>query len=497
MAMPNIGRIHPERSPPCDVADGANEDWARTAAEKAEGPPLSARARVLVVADGAGIHEQLVAGLAARGYRVELCGDAFEALRVIGRGVHDVVVTDLGGAGMSGIQLCERVAVEHRRVPVIVMTARGSFADAIAAIRAGARDFISKPFTLDLLALTVDRAVLSRALGDEVERLRRVVAESARFDDVLGGSPVMRALLDLLGRVSESESSVLITGETGTGKELVARAIHRNGRRAAGPFVAINCAAMPATLLEAELFGHAKGAFTDAREARVGLFQQAHGGTLFLDEIGDLALSLQPKLLRAIQERVVRPVGAGAEVPVDVRLVTATNIDVEDAVVQRRFREDLYYRVNVIQVDLPPLRARGSDVLLLAHEFLGRFAALAGKHVVSLSSEAAAKLLAYPWPGNVRELRNCIERAVALSAHEQLSTDDLPARIAEHRCELEPVAANGQAQLVTLGEIERRHVLGVLRAVGDKRSVAAQVLGLDRKTLYRMLKRYELPGKTQ
>ena len=486
--MPNLGGAGPSRYS-CRVRARADDPRA-----PAEAPP---RQRVLVVDDDPSLGELLVTGLGGCGYEAEWRGDAREALAVLGRTEFAFVVTDLSMPGMDGIELCKRVVAEHPRLAVIVMTAHGSLEGAVSAMRAGARDFIVKPFEVAALALTLERAAYHGALREEVQRLRQVVAESRRFDEIVGGSPVMRELFELLSRVAQSDSAVLITGETGTGKELVARALHRNGKRKNAPFVAINCAAVPGPLLEAELFGYAKGAFTDAREARTGLFQQAHAGTLFLDEIGELPLTLQPKLLRALQERVVRPLGARAEVPIDVRLIAATNMDVEEAVLERRLREDLYFRINVIHLNLPPLRARGSDVLLLAEKFLRHFAAVAEKQVTAISRGAAAKLLAYPWPGNVRELQNCIERAVALTPYPEVSVDDLPERIRSYQSSHVLVAGDDPSELVTLAEMERRYVLKVVEAVGGQRTRAAGVLGLDRKTLYRKLQTYARARKKE
>jgi two-component system response regulator HydG len=283
---------------------------------------------------------------------------------------------------------------------------------------------------------------------------------------------------------------VLVTGESGTGKEVVARALHRRSRRRGGPFIALNCAAMPEPLLESELFGHVRGAFTDARASRTGLFVQANRGTLLLDEIGDLPLALQPKLLRALQERVVRPVGGDAEVPFDARLIATTNRDLESAVEEGQFREDLYFRVNVIRVQLPPLRARESDVLLLAQHFLTQHAERAGKRLVGISPAAAERLVSYEWPGNVRELQNCIERAVALARYEEITVDDLPEKIRAYRRSHVLVASDDPAELVPLEEVERRYVLRVMEAVRGNKTLAARVLGLGRKTLYRKLEQY-------
>ena len=305
-----------------------------------------------------------------------------------------------------------------------------------------------------------------------------------------GTSCAIQTVRDLLGRIADSDATILITGETGTGKEVAARALHRLGRRRAGPFVAVNCAALPEPLVESELFGHARGAFTDARMARTGLFVQASGGTLLLDDIGDMPLGLQPKLLRALQERVVRPVGGDSEVPVDVRVVTTSNRDLYAAIEEGRFRPDLYFRISVIQVEMPPLRARGSDAVLLAQEFLTQFAEQAGKRILRFSPTAVERLLSYAWPGNVRELRNCVERAVALTHSEEVAVEDLPETLrADDRLHLPADTAN-RSELVSLEEVEHRHILRVVDAVGGNKTLAARVLRLGRKTLYRKLAAY-------
>jgi DNA-binding NtrC family response regulator len=449
------------------------------------------QACVLVVDDDASMCETLQFGLEPRGFVVRWTTSPAEALQLLETGECEAVVTDLNMRGMNGLELCERIAANRPDLPVIVITAFGSLDTAIAAIRAGAYDFITKPLELDVLMLALERALTHGRLRAEVKRLRQQLSDgSTRFEDVLGSSPAMRRVHELVERIADADASVLITGESGTGKEVVARALHRGGRRKDGPFVAINCAALPETLLESELFGHERGAFTDARAARSGLFVQANGGTLFLDEIGELPLPLQPKLLRALQERRVRPLGGEREIPFDVRLVAATNRDLDTAVHDGRFREDLYFRVNVIHVPLPPLRARGGDILLLAQTFIGAYGARSGKQVTGLSPQAAERLLAYAWPGNVRELENCIERAIALAQHDQILPDDLPEKIRDYRRSHVLVASDDPAELVPLEEVERRYILRVLEAVGGNKSQAAQVLGLGRKTLYRKLEEY-------
>ncbi len=451
--------------------------------------------RILLVDDERSMCEALEAGLTPRGFQIRWTTSAVEALEWLKSSEADVVLTDLNMREMNGLELCERIVANRPDIPVMVITAFGNFDAAVAAIRAGAYDFISKPVKLDALALALERAVQHRALREEVKRLRQLVADTRRFEDIMGESPAMRKVYELLGRLVETDSTVLITGESGTGKEVIAKALHHRGRRAAGPFVAVNCAAMPETLLESELFGHARGAFTDARTAHTGLFLQANGGTLLLDEIGDMPLTLQPKLLRALQERAVRPVGGDQEVSFDVRLIATTNRDLETAVEEGRLREDLYYRINVIHIALPPLRARGTDVLLLAQHFLTRSALRVGKHITGLSPATAERLLAYAWPGNVRELQNCMERAVALAQYEQIAVDDLPERIQAYRRSHIVIASDDPTELVPLEEVERRYITRVMETVNGSKTLAARVLGIGRKTLYRKLEAYGAAGE--
>jgi len=316
------------------------------------------------------------------------------------------------------------------------------------------------------------------------------VADSEGWGQLLGDSPPIWRLRALLAKVAASDASVLVSGETGTGKEVAARAIHAHSARRDAPFVVLDCSALPATLLESELFGHVRGAFTDARAERKGLFVQATGGTLLLDEVGELPLDLQPKLLRALQERSVRPVGSDSEVSADARVIAATNRDLEAAVDEGRFRRDLFYRLEVLHVAMPPLRSRGRDVLLLAQHFVQRFAERSGKRVLGFSAPVAERLLAYTWPGNVRELMNCIERSVALTSYEQLVVDDLPERVRSFREEHILVTGSDPEELVPLEEVERRYVLRVLDASSGNKTIAARVLGLDRKTLHRKLERW-------
>jgi len=451
------------------------------------------RGRVLVVDDDRALCETLEVGLRKRGYDVGWRTSAADAIGALDVEPSDAVITDLNMRGSSGIDLCTRVAERWPDVPVLVLTAFGSLETAVQAIRAGAYDFISKPVEMDVLAIALDRAIKHKQLRDEVKRLRDEAARAPqRPADLVGDSEAMRRVYDLIDRIADSEVSVLVTGESGTGKEVVARALHAGSGRSKGPFVAVNCAAVPEPLLESELFGHVRGAFTDAKESRPGLFQQAHGGTLFLDEIGDMPLTLQPKLLRVLQERAVRPVGGTQETTVDVRIVAATNRDLEEAIEERRFREDLYFRVNVVQVPLPPLRARGGDVLLLAQHFLSRFKTRSDKHVLGISPQAAERLLSYAWPGNVRELQNCMERAVALTRYDHIAVDDLPEKIREYQRSHVLVASDDPSELVPMEEVERRYIRRVLEAVQGNKTAAARILGYDRKRLYRKIEKLGL-----
>ena len=446
--------------------------------------------KVLVVDDEPSMCELIRDDLSGRGLKVLTFTTAEDALEALGERDVGAVITDFRMPGMDGTELCRRIADRDPDIPVIVITAFGSLETAVDAIRAGAFDFVTKPVEMDLLAIAVDRALKHRALGERVRLLSEEVERSHRLGELLGESDPMRRLFDQVARVADSEATILLTGESGTGKELVARALHRGSRRRRGPMVPVNCAALPENLLESELFGHAKGAFTGAQAARRGLFVKADGGTLYLDEVGELPLALQPKLLRALEEGRVRPVGSDQEVPFDARLVAATNRDLEELIEQDRFRQDLYYRINVIEVEVPPLRARGNDVLLLAQHFLARFANRSGKEVTGLSEPAAGKLLEYDWPGNVRELKNAMERAVALTSGDRLSVDDLPEQIRRHEPTRVVVAGSDPSDLEPLETVEKRYILHALKVLGGNRTMAARALGCDRKTLYRKLKAY-------
>ncbi|MCL2625567.1 MAG: sigma-54 dependent transcriptional regulator [Cystobacterineae bacterium] len=456
--------------------------------------PKRPRGRVLVVDDDVPLGELIRLHLKARNFKVDWCSSAKQALERMGAAdkKFDVVVTDLNLNQSSGIDLCLEIGKLRPGLPVIIITAYGSIETAISSVRAGAYDFITKPLEFDALALTLDRAVQHYSMREELTHLRKAIASTQGFGELIGEGAAMREVFRLIERVAALSSSILITGESGTGKELVARALHRLSEFKEGAFVAINCGAMPETLLESELFGHVKGAFTDAHSDRMGVFREANEGTLFLDEVGELPLSMQPKLLRALQERKVRPVGGNREVGFETRIVAATNVDLEEAVKTKKFREDLYYRLNVIPIELPPLRARGNDVLLLAQHFVERFGKRKGqKPVRGFSPEVMERLLAYPWPGNIRELQNCIERAIAISQGEVLSLEDFPERI-RHKDKLETIDVAEPATWLPMDEVERRYILKVLEYVGGNKRRAAQILGFDRTTLYRKLQQYDI-----
>jgi two-component system response regulator HydG len=452
--------------------------------------------RILLLEEDEGTARSLKDALQHRDFNVSWVPPGEEAIHALGDADWDVVVTDLDLHDQKGFELCTQLTEHRPDVPVVVVTGNGNFDAAVAAIRAGAYDFITKPIAVDSFVLALNRAIGHRQLTSEVHRLRAVVAQPKRMDDIIGNSPAIHRVFDLIERVADSDASVLITGESGTGKEMVARAVHARSNRSKQPFVPINCAAIPTTLMESELFGHVRGAFTDAKQARNGLFLQASGGTVFLDEISEIPLEMQAKLLRVLQDRRVRPVGGDTEVVFDARLITASNRDLLAEVEGGRFRSDLYYRINVVHIPLPPLRMRREDILLLAQHFVQKFAKAENKQVEGIGHAAAQKLRDYDWPGNVRELENCIERAIALTRMSEIGLEDLPERILEHTNN-QPVPTQGGdklADIVKLEEMELRYIRHVLSAVGGNKSLAARLLGLDRRSLYRRLAGHKQPA---
>jgi DNA-binding NtrC family response regulator len=445
--------------------------------------------RLLCVDDDGDACELFGELLSQLGYETETTTSPSHALELIEAKDFHVVISDLGMAEMDGLELCKKILAARPGLPVIVVTGQGSVESAVRAMRAGAYDFITKPVDLKLVELTVARAVRTRHLQSEVTQLREALTATPGGSQIIGNSVGIRRVNDLIQRLAKSDASVLISGETGTGKELVARALHDQGA-VSGRFIAINCAAMPANLLESELFGHERGAFTDAKVARRGLFLEAAHGTLFLDEIGEMPLEMQSKLLRVLQERVVRPVGSNTDHPVNARIISATHRNLEDDIVERRFREDLFYRINVVGVSVPPLRERGRDVLELASHFLQKCAQRNGQAVRHISTGAAELLLAYDWPGNVRQLENCMESAVALSGQEALTPEDLPERIRSYKPEHFMVTADDVEEIMPLEELERRYIARALKLLNGDTAKAAQHLGLDRRTLSRRLDKF-------
>jgi len=424
--------------------------------------------------------------LQRRGYRAEAFCSGGRCLEYLRSGVADLVITDIQMPGMTGIELCRELHVRRPDLLAIVLTGLAFLQHAIDAIRAGAYDFITKPVTPELLEIAIERALEHLAVRREVNRLR--LDPAVAIDGIVGTSPAIRATIELTRRAAASDATVLVTGESGTGKELVARALHQGSSRAKAPFVAVNCGAVPAPLLESELFGHVRGAFTDAKRSRPGLFVQAATGTLVLDEIGEMPLDMQVKLLRALQERRVRPVGADDEQPFACRIVAATNRDLEQQVARKRFREDLFYRINVVPISVPPLREREGDILALARLFLSRAAERARRPPLELSPSAAHRLIEYDWPGNVRELENSIERAVAIVRGPTVEVGDLPEKIAKFEPTKIVIASHTPKELFTLDELHRRYLSRVLGAVKGNKTHAAKLLGIDRRSLHRRLK---------
>jgi DNA-binding NtrC family response regulator len=470
----------------------------RAAHQSSDGPnTLSTKAppHILIVDDEPDACELMRHILEQEGYTVSTETTALGALeRVVSR-TYELMLTDVTMPEMDGIALCQKVAAVRPGLPIVMITGRADMDTITRALRVGVKDFLTKPLEAGALLGAVARIVGHPAEEQRSSELPHEFAgqpSELRLAGLLGESDAMRKVRSLVLDLAESVASVVIQGETGTGKEIIAHALHSTSSLSAGPFIALNCAAMPSGLLESELFGHARGAFTDAKTAKKGLLLQAEGGTIFLDEIGELPLAMQPKLLRALQERTVRPVGEHHELPFNCRIIAAANQDLEVEVKAKRFREDLYYRLDVVRITVPPLRARGGDVLLLAQHFLKRFVGRS-RRVVTLSEAVTAKLLSYSWPGNVRELENCMERAVALARTDELTLEDLPERILQFKATAaeRPPSEVPSAEVTSLFDAERDHVLRAVEQFGGNKTRAAAILGIDRRTLYRRLERYE------
>ncbi len=444
---------------------------------------MTAKGRILVVDDESNARNALAEILKEEGYSVETAADGFKGLSRFNEFGPDLVLTDLKMPGMDGVELLGKVRESDADVSVIVTTAFGAVDTAVAAMRAGALDYLTKPINTDELLLVIERALDQSRLRRETHDLRSQLAERYRFDNVIGSSPKMQQVFKIVAQVAPSRATVLLTGESGTGKELIAAAIHHRSPRANGAFVKLHCAALAESLLESELFGHERGAFTGAERRREGRFEQANGGTLFLDEIGEISVSTQVKLLRVLQEHEFERVGGNQTIRVDVRVIAATNRDLRQQVAEGKFREDLFYRLNVINITLPSLRERSSDTPALAIHFLKHFSDENGKQVERFSDAALARLVGYNWPGNVRELENVVERAVVLADGSIIEPMHLPPEVV-------PSSETRSAPLIpgsSMADIERYAILSTLEAQGGSTSRAADILGISvRKIQYKL-----------
>jgi two-component system, NtrC family, response regulator HydG len=452
------------------------------------------KGHILIVDDDGEMRSLLQDFLTNEGFKTTcfpLAVNALDALRptgVLGLGKEevDVIISDLKMAQMDGMEFLKHIREERPEIPVVLITAFGSIDTAIEAMKNGAYHYIVKPFKLAEMSVTLDRALERHRITKENQLLRQEVKQSYKLGDVIGKSAGMRAIFDLVKRVSQSTANILVTGESGSGKEMIARAIHNSGPRASKPFVAINCTAIPETLLESELFGHAKGSFTGAIQRKKGL-EEANGGTLFLDEIGDMSPSLQAKLLRVLQEKKVRPVGDNALIDIDVRIIAATHKDLKQAIREERFREDLFYRLSVIPVSIPSLRDRTDDIPLLAEHFFRKYAAQNGAKVKGFSKGAMNKLVKMRWTGNVRELENMVERAVVLAQGDWIEEGDIPD---PETADPDQTFRSSTKDFPTLAQLEERYIRAVMEKTAGRKDKAAQILGINRRTLYRKEREY-------
>ncbi len=459
---------------------------------------MGTRAKIVVVDDDEVALELLVEALEKAGHEVESFTNGADAVARGKRGPVDLVLTDIRMGAVDGFHVLREFKRMAPETPIVLLTAFGSLEGAVEAVNQGAFDYLAKPFRREEVALVVQRSLEHARLMKENARYREALQERPALTGLVGSSPAMLEVYKLVARVAQGKSTVLLEGESGTGKELVARAIHAHGPRRDRPFIPVNCGALPDTLLESEMFGHEKGAFTGAVGTKHGLFETADEGTLFLDEIGELGPSLQVKLLRVMQDQEIRRVGATTATKVDVRLVAATNRDLVAMVKENKFREDLFYRLNVVRIKLPPLRERREDIRMLAEHFLRKYAGTGEQSVRGFSEEARQCLERYRWPGNVRELENAVERAVSLSHGPVVLPEDLPEAVRGGTAAEVPSADSAPApksdeaaeSMLTLEEVERRHLLRVLKEMKGNKVKAAKVLGIDRRTLYRMAERF-------
>jgi DNA-binding NtrC family response regulator len=451
---------------------------------------MKADISILAVDDDVNMLAMLEKFLKRAGYTVDTTSDSIKAMSLIDEKNYDIVITDIQMPRATGMDLLKRVKELQKDTMVIMITAFGSVDSAVNAMKAGAYDYVSKPFNIDEILALLERATQQRRLQREVELLRQEVERKYSFSNIIGKSKAMQDIFALIQQISHARSNVLITGRSGTGKELIAKAIHYNSDRRGSPLVTVNCSAIPESLLESELFGHEKGAFTGAITSRRGLFETANGGTIFLDEIGDMPLGSQSKLLRVVETGEVRPVGSDDVKKVDVRVIAATHRDLRELVKHDQFREDLFYRLNVISIHVPDLKDRTEDVQILVEHFMKKYGEQFGKPNIRITHEASACLIKYSWPGNVRELENVIERSIALSSGEEVDAKDLP----EHVFQMKPgdLIDDLATENMPLTEVEKRYIVKVLQRTNWHQSKAAQILGIDRKTLYRKIKEYNL-----
>ncbi len=441
--------------------------------------------KILVVDDDEGLLHLLKMRLTALGFSVMTCSTGHEAVEEARRQLYDLAITDLRLNGEDGLQITEQLLLTNASLPILIMTAHGSIPNAVEAMQRGAFGYLTKPFDDRELKAQIEKALQQQRMSREIRRLKQLVKELYGMENVVGRSQKMQVLFQAVAQVSETDATICLSGETGTGKEVVARVMHCNSRRSKGPFVAINCGAVPETLFESELFGYVRGAFTGSHGSKLGLFQSANGGTLFLDEIAEMPLPMQVKLLRAIQEKEVRELGAEHPTKVDVRIIAATNKDLNQAVQVGSFRSDLYYRVNVVPLTIPPLRERRDDIPLLAQHFLEQSRQRIGKDMRGFSPAAMQKLMLYPWPGNVRELENVIEKAVILSRQDMIGPELIPSMSASGQPSLQPLTEAKEA-------FEKKYLKEVLELSNGNISRAAQVAGRYRADFYKMLKKYNL-----
>ena len=441
--------------------------------------------RILVVDDDEGLLHLLRMRLSALGFSVTPCTGGRDALTAARQETFDIAITDLRLRAEDGLALTEELMQIQPGLPVIILTAHGSIPNAVEAMQRGAFGYLTKPFDDKELKATLDKALIQLRMTREIQRLKSLVKELYGLENVIARSPAMQRLFQQVAQIADSDATILLTGETGTGKEVLARVLHANSRRSKGPFVALNCAAISETLFESELFGHIRGAFTNAVAAKRGLFQSANGGTLFLDEIAEMSLPMQVKLLRAVQEREVREVGADYATKVDVRIITATNKDLAESVKAGTFRHELYYRVSVVPLAIPPLRERKDDIPLLAQHFLKQSAKRSNKDVRGFTPAAMHRLMVYPWPGNVRELENAVEKAVVMSRQDMVLPELLPTAGVASDIGLKPLTEAKE-------EFERSYLRNVLQMTGGNISRAAQFAGRYRADFYKMLKKYGL-----